>query len=109
MKETPRQHFRWAPHVAGAANVKRRDYDEGGEEIVAADEYAAWDELRESERPLAVGDLLETDSGALRICKYIGFEEAAWILPTAESPPQDLSSASGSTIGYTAADQPAGE
>ena len=24
MKESPRQHFRWAPHVSGAANVKRK-------------------------------------------------------------------------------------
>jgi len=31
-----------------------------------------------------VGDLLETDSGALRICKYIGFEAAEWVLPPAD-------------------------
>ena len=28
MKEAPRQHFRSAPHVSGAANVKRKDYEE---------------------------------------------------------------------------------
>lgn len=80
MKEASRQHFRWAPHVSGAANVKRKDYEENGQ-IVAANEYAAWDQLRSSRQPLEVGDLLETDSGELRICKYIGFEAAAWLLP----------------------------
>ena len=50
MKESPRQHFRSAPHVSGAANVKRRDYDESGQ-IEAANEYAAWDHMRSTERP----------------------------------------------------------
>ena len=83
MKEAPRQHFRWAPHVSGAASVKRKDYEESGQ-IEAANEYAAWEQLRSSEQALAVGDLLETDTGALRICKYIGFEAAEWALPPAE-------------------------
>jgi hypothetical protein len=123
MKESPRQHFRWAPHVSGAANVKRRDYDEAGQ-IEAANEYAAWDMMRSSERPLDVGDLLETDSGDLRICKYIGFEAAAWALPPADlagAPDGSLTTASvtsevtptaapaESPIGYTATDRPAGE
>jgi len=80
MKDGPRQHFRLAPHVSGAANVKRKDYEESGC-IEAANEYAAWDQLRPSRQPLEVGDLLETDSGELRICKYIGFEAAAWVVP----------------------------
>lgn len=80
MKQVPRQHFRWAPHVSGAANVKRKDYEENGS-IEAANEYAAWDQLRSSRQPLEIGDLLETDTGDLRICKYIGFEPAAWLLP----------------------------
>jgi len=80
MKEAPRQHFRWAPHVSGAANVKRKDYEECGQ-VEAANEYAAWEQLRPSRQPLDVGDLLETDTGELRICKYIGFEAAAWVLP----------------------------
>jgi hypothetical protein len=80
MKEAPRQHFRWAPHVSGAASVKRKDYEENGR-IEAANEYAAWDQLRSSRQPLEIGDLLETDTGELRICKYIGFEPAAWLLP----------------------------
>jgi hypothetical protein len=83
MKEAPRQHFRWAPHVSGAASVKRKEYEESVQ-IEAANEYAAWEQMRTSEQPLAVGDLLETDAGALRICKYIGFEAADWVLPPAE-------------------------
>ncbi len=80
MKDGPRQHFRLAPHVAGAANVKRKDYEESGQ-VEAPNEYAAWEQLRPSRQPLEVGDLLETDTGELRICKYIGFEAAAWLLP----------------------------
>ena len=109
MKESPRQHFRSAPHVSGAANVKRRDYEEG-DQIEAANEYAAWDQMRSTERPLDVGDLLETDGGELRICKYIGFEAAAWVLPPLE-PATDPSAAAPAApaIGYTSTNQPAGE
>ena len=80
MKDAPRQQFRWAPHVAGAASVKARDYEPDGE-VQADSEYHVWSSLRASERPLAVGDLLETEGGALRICKYVGFEPADWALP----------------------------
>lgn len=80
MKETPRRQFRSAPHVSGETAVKRRDYDESSL-VEAASEYAAWTQLRESDTPLGVGDLLETDSGELRICKYVGFEAARWVLP----------------------------
>ncbi len=83
MKDGPRQHFRLAPHVAGAANVKRKDYEEAGH-VEAPNEYAAWEQLRPSREPLEIGDLLETDTGELRICKYIGFEAAAWLLPPAD-------------------------
>ena len=83
MKDGPRQQFRLAPHVAGAANVKRKDYQEDGQ-IEATNEYAAWEQLRPSRQPLDVGDLLETDTGELRICKYIGFEPADWLLPPAD-------------------------
>ena len=103
MKENPREHFRSAPHVSGAANVKHRDYEEGGQ-IEAANEYAAWESLRASEQPLQIGDLLETDSGDLRICKYIGFEAAVWVVPAAATEPAPAGS-----IGYTSGDHPAGE
>jgi hypothetical protein len=87
MKDAPRQQFRWAPHVAGAAAVKAKDYEPDGE-VQADSEYDAWSRLRDSEHPLAVGDLLESESGALRICKYVGFESASWVVPEVKSAPQ---------------------
>jgi len=69
--------FRWAPHVAGLATVKQRDYLPDGE-FEAADEYALWAELRNSDQRLDVGDLVESASGGLRICKFVGFEAAKW-------------------------------
>ncbi len=81
MKDSPRQQFRWAPHVTGCAALKPRDYEQRGE-VEAVNEYDAWRALRESADALAVGDLLETPDGQLRICKYVGFEPAQWILPT---------------------------
>ena len=85
MKENPRQQFRWAPHVSGAANVKPKDYEASGE-VEAENEYAAWAVLRQSEAPLMVGDLLEPGDGQLRICKYVGFEEARWFVPEVHIP-----------------------
>jgi hypothetical protein len=84
MKDAPRQQFRWAPHVSGAANVKPKDYEPAGE-VEAENEYAAWALLRDSEAPLLVGDLLEPTSldapaDRLRICKYVGFEAAQWLI-----------------------------
>ena len=80
MKDSPRQQFRWAPHVSGAATAKPKDYEPRGE-VDALNEYDAWRLLRESGDPLMVGDLLETEGGQLRICKYVGFEPAQWVLP----------------------------
>jgi hypothetical protein len=78
--EVQRQQFRWAPHPSGVTAVKARDYREGGA-IEASGEYAAWTSLRSSDHALQVGDLLEREDGALYICKYVGFEEARWVLP----------------------------
>lgn len=80
MKDSPRQQFRWAPHVSGCASVKPKDYEQRGE-IEAQNEYDAWRAARDGDDALAVGDLLETEDGQLRICKYVGFEPAQWILP----------------------------
>jgi len=33
---------------------------------------------------LLPGDLLEAENGALRIYKFVGFEEAQWVLPEAK-------------------------
>lgn len=86
MKDSPRQHFRWAPHVSGPAVVKPRDYERIGQ-VDAANEYEAWRRLRDSGTPLEVGDLLEMDEGGLRICKYVGFETAQWALPEIKAAP----------------------
>ncbi len=85
MKDAPRQQFRRAAPVSGAANVKPKDY-EAAAEVEAGNEYAAWALLRTTEQPLNVGDLLEAPDNRLRICKYVGFEEARWFVP--EPPPQ---------------------
>ena len=37
--------------------------------------------MRETGDPIAVGDLLEAEDGQIRICKYVGFEPAQWVLP----------------------------
>jgi hypothetical protein len=100
MKDSPRQQFRWAPHVSGSASLKPKDYEQRGE-IEALHEYDAWQLLRESGEPLAVGDLLEAVDGRLRICKYVGFEPAEWVLPEpkhpTEPPPGDPPPAAQST------------
>ena len=80
MKDAARQQFRWAPHVSGAASIKLKDF-ELSIEAEADNEYALWGQLRASESALLVGDVLETESGQLRICKYVGFEDARWFVP----------------------------
>ena len=98
MKDSPRQQFRWAPHVSGCASLKPKDYEPRGE-IEALHEYDAWKILREAGEPLAVGDLLEAD-GRLRVCKYVGFEPAEWVLPEvkhAPPPPSETEAAGQST------------
>ena len=87
MKDSPRQQFRWAPHVSGRASLKPRDYEPSGQ-MEAENEYDAWRRLRDSGEPLSVGDLLESDGGQLSICKYVGFEPAEWVLPEPKAPVQ---------------------
>ena len=85
LKEPQRQQFRWAPHTSGATTVKPKDY-QSAESIEAESVYSVWEALRSSERPLQVGDLLEIEGGPLRICKYVGFEEAHWYVPEPSEP-----------------------
>jgi len=80
LKDHLRASFRSAPHVSGAAAVKPRDY-EPGDTIEAPSPYAAFFATRDSGAPLEVGDLLDSGAGSLRICKFVGFEEAHWVLP----------------------------
>jgi hypothetical protein len=97
MKETPRQSFRWAAHTSGAASVKPRDY-EAGASIEAPSPYAAWSQLLNTDDALQVGDLLEEPDGTLRICKYVGFEEARWVLPEVKTGLEDAPLAVGTAI-----------
>jgi len=84
LKETQIQQFRWAPHTIGATNIKPKDYEEG--EVRAAESaYALWASLKNTPAALRVGDVLESESGELRIFKYVGFEEARWVLPEVKS------------------------
>jgi hypothetical protein len=94
MKEQASQQFRWAPHVSGATQVKRKDYDEGLA-AEAANEYAAWQALRDAGTPLRVGDLLEAAGGELRICKYVGFDAAQWIVPEVKTGLESTPAAAG--------------
>jgi hypothetical protein len=80
LKDHLRQYFRHAPHVSGAASVKPRDYNPG-EAVEATSPYAAYFALRGGSEPLEPGDLLESDAGDLRIFKFVGFEEARWVVP----------------------------
>ncbi|HVX66408.1 MAG TPA: hypothetical protein VHA11_07395 [Bryobacteraceae bacterium] len=87
LKDTQFQQFRWAPHTSGACQVRPKDYVEKGA-IEAASAYLAWAALKDSEQALRVGDLLEDEGGGLRICKYVGFEEAHWFVPEVKPDPE---------------------
>jgi hypothetical protein len=98
MKEAPRAQFRWAPHMSGMAAVKPKDYEDAGR-IEAGNEYEAWRTLRDSGTPLQIGDILETEDGSLRICKYVGFEAAQWVLPEVKSGLENVPAATGPVTG----------
>jgi hypothetical protein len=36
--------------------------------------------MKDAGTPLEVGDLLESEDGGLRVFKYVGFEEAQWLV-----------------------------
>jgi len=96
LKDSQKEHFRWAAHTGGLAIVKPKDYELGGE-VESQTPYSLWKELQDKEAklpesPLSPGDLLETveidGPGRLFITKYIGFEPAQWFVPEvkAETP-----------------------
>lgn len=80
LKEHLRQSFRFAAHTSLVANVKPRDYTPGGE-VASKSPYSAFFELRSAATPIQPGDMLESEDGQLRIFKFVGFEEARWVLP----------------------------
>lgn len=94
MREQARLSFRAAPHTSGETAVKLKDYVEG-ESIEALNTYEAWELLRGGEKPLEVGDILESELGGIQICKYIGFDDAKWIVPEVKA--SDVPAAAGST------------
>jgi hypothetical protein len=67
--------------------LKPRDYSPG-ESIEAASPYAAYFDLRGTAAPLELGDVLQAESGELRIFKFVGFEEAKWVLPEVKPEPE---------------------
>ena len=79
LRDHLRQQFRFAPHMSGTATLKAKDYAPG-DTIEASSPYAAFFQMKEAGTPLEVGDLLESESGSLRVCKYVGFEEAQWMV-----------------------------
>jgi len=104
LKDHLRQNFRFAPHLAGVAGIKPRDYEPAEDAVMeASSPYAAFFALREAARPVQIGDVLECEDGSLRIFKFVGVEEAHWILPEArpEGVPQP------ETIEATASGAPA--
>jgi hypothetical protein len=80
LKESARQQFRWAAHTIGIPTIKPKDYDLTVT-VEANTPYAVWIQLKDSADALQVGDILESGSGDLRIYKYVGFEEAQWLVP----------------------------
>ena len=80
LRDTVRQQFRWGAHTAGLTTIRPKDY-EGTAAVEAPTCYAAWTALKGTDGALQPGDVLETENGELRIFKYVGFEEAQWILP----------------------------
>ncbi len=97
LKDHLRQNFRFAPHLSGTASVKPRDYEspeEGQEDgfVEASSPYAAFFALREAALPIQVGDMLESEDGKLRIFKFVGIEDAEWVLPEAKHDPLSVPS-----------------
>ena len=85
MKDAPRQQFRSAAHVSGAANVKPKDYEAARRRLRPIRIYQPGHCCAaQSDRSTWV--TFWTSDNRLRICKYVGFEEARWFVP--ETPPQ---------------------
>src|SRR5580658_10020801 len=91
LKDHLRQSFRFAPHLSGTALVKPRDYEMVEDEVVEAPSpYGAFFALRDAPRPVQVGDILECEDGSLRIFKFVGIEEAQWVLPEVKPDPSSM-------------------
>lgn len=94
LKDHLRQNFRFAPHLSGVAAIKPRDYEPVEDVVIeASSPYAAFFALREAAEPIQVGDVLECEDSSLRIFKFVGIEEAHWILPDAVPQPESAQAA----------------
>ena len=80
LRDAQRASFRWAPHTSGIAQIKPKDYEEDNT-VEAPSPYALWHQLGGTDQALQLGDVLECLEGQLHICKYVGFENAEWVLP----------------------------
>jgi hypothetical protein len=94
MKDSARQAFRAAPHTAGLASLKPKDYEQGAT-VEGATPYRVWADLNGTGEPLEVGDVLEGTDGMIKIYKYVGFEDARWVLPEVKSGVEGLPGAAG--------------
>lgn len=90
LKDHLRQGFRFAPHLSGTASVKPRDYEMSTAAVEASSPYAAFFALREAAEPIQIGDMLESEDGSLRIFKFVGIEDAQWVLPEVKVDPAPL-------------------
>ncbi|MCP5117911.1 MAG: hypothetical protein GY953_44410 [bacterium] len=98
LRESRRSSFRWAPHISGSTSVKPKDYEPDGA-TEAQSPYAVWAALKETERELTVGDLLEDPAGEISIYKYVGFEQAEWVLPEVATGLEEIPAAAGAAAG----------
>lgn len=80
LKENLRAHFRQLPHLSGTAQLKLRDYVEAVE-VSASNRYAAWMEMRSTNDPLEVGDVLVEDGANIYVVKFVGLEPGEWVVP----------------------------
>jgi hypothetical protein len=78
--------------------IKPKDY-EPATTVEAPTPYGVWMQLRDTPEPLQVGDILELESGELRIYKYVGFEEAQWFVPEGSAISQAASAISSPGFG----------
>jgi hypothetical protein len=93
LKDHLRQGFRFAPHLSGTASVKPRDYELAESGVEASSAYAAFFALRDAPEPIQVGDVLECEDGSLLIFKFVGIEEAQWVLPEVKQDPAPVAEA----------------
>jgi len=94
MKDNERQRFRTLPHTSGVTMVKPKDFEEKGT-VEAATPYTAWAQMKDTPEALQVGDMLVAPNDDMRLLKFVGFEEARWIIPDVKAGIEHLPAAAG--------------